>query len=224
METYNPEVKRHFTQALIIIQQQIKTAQEKLMIQAMAKLNEISWCNSDLVMLILGTYLPLNKRSIELNWNHYLVTLNKEQKDAVECSLSEKIWFMWSLPDMSIKDIAPENIYNYDETNVTDDPGKKKVIAKRGVKYVDYVQNASKAAISLMFCGSASGTMLPPYVVYRSTHLWATWCSGGPPGSRYNQTKNGWFDALVFQDWFESLFLPHVRRLQVHSAHSGEGR
>uniref|UniRef100_A0A915I3E1 Uncharacterized protein n=1 Tax=Romanomermis culicivorax TaxID=13658 RepID=A0A915I3E1_ROMCU len=72
--------------------------QDRLMIQAIAKLNEISWCNIDLMMLILGTYLPLNKQSIELNWNHYLVTPNKEQKDAVECSLSEKIWFIWSLP------------------------------------------------------------------------------------------------------------------------------
>uniref|UniRef100_A0A915JR68 Uncharacterized protein n=1 Tax=Romanomermis culicivorax TaxID=13658 RepID=A0A915JR68_ROMCU len=72
---------------------------DRLMIQAMAKLDEISWCNSDLMKLILGTYLPLNKRSIELNWNHYLVTPNKEQKDAMEHSLSENIWFMWGLPD-----------------------------------------------------------------------------------------------------------------------------
>ena len=31
-----------------------------------------------------------------------------------------------------IKDIPPENIYNYDETNITDDPGAKLVITQRG--------------------------------------------------------------------------------------------
>ena len=31
-----------------------------------------------------------------------------------------------------IKDIPPENIFNYDETNITDDPGAKLVITRRG--------------------------------------------------------------------------------------------
>lgn len=34
-----------------------------------------------------------------------------------------------------LKDVPPQNIVNYDETNLRDDPGKKKVIVKRGCKY-----------------------------------------------------------------------------------------
>ena len=32
-------------------------------------------------------------------------------------------------------------------------------------------------------------------------------------GARYNRSKSGWFDAVTFKDWFEKLFVPHVRRL-----------
>uniref|UniRef100_A0A6P7EXJ6 Uncharacterized protein LOC114324281 n=1 Tax=Diabrotica virgifera virgifera TaxID=50390 RepID=A0A6P7EXJ6_DIAVI len=35
----------------------------------------------------------------------------------------------------TLKDVPPENIFNYDESNVSDDPGKKLGVYKRGVKY-----------------------------------------------------------------------------------------
>jgi len=64
-----------------------------------------------------------------------------------------------------------------------------------------------------MFCGSASGVVLPPYVVYRADNLWNTWTGGGPVKARYNRSSSGWFDACIFTDWFEHLFLPAVRSL-----------
>ncbi|CAH2019297.1 unnamed protein product [Acanthoscelides obtectus] len=34
-----------------------------------------------------------------------------------------------------LKDVPPSNVWNFDETNLTDDPGKKKVLVKKGTKY-----------------------------------------------------------------------------------------
>ena len=34
--------------------------------------------------------------------------------------------------EQSLNEILPENVFNYDETNVTDDPGSKTVIVRRG--------------------------------------------------------------------------------------------
>ena len=82
-----------------------------------------------------------------------------------------------------------DNIINYDETNLSDDPGTKKCIFKRGVKYPERVINFSKGNISLLFSGSASGELLPTYVCYKSQHLWDTWCTGGPPQTRYGRSK-----------------------------------
>lgn len=88
-----------------------------------------------------------------------------------------------TLPDGST--IPPERIFNYDETNLSDDPGVKRCIFKRGVKYPERVRDSSKACTSLMFCGSAAGQMLPPYVVYKSIHLYDTCMAGGPANTRY---------------------------------------
>lgn len=107
--------------------------------------------------------------------------------------------------------VAPENIWNFDETNLTDEPGNKRVITKRGCKYPERIINATKTATSLMLCGNAAGRVLPPYVVYKADSLWSTWTNNGPPKTRYNRTKSGWFDAVTFEDWFYSQLLPELK-------------
>lgn len=63
-----------------------------------------------------------------------------------------------------------------------------------------------------MFCGSAAGKIIPPYVVYKAEKIWLTWMEGGPPNTRYNRSKSGWFDATIFTDWFLNLFVPYVKK------------
>lgn len=118
-----------------------------------------------------------------------------------------------TLQDMNGEFIQPENIFNYDETNLSDDPGTKLCIFKRRVKYAERIKDSSKSSISVMFCGSASGHVLPPYVVYKAEHLWQSWIDGGPPHTRYNRSKSGWFDSVIFNDWFVNLFVPYVKRM-----------
>ncbi|XP_064617323.1 uncharacterized protein LOC135481430 [Liolophura sinensis] len=96
--------------------------------------------------------------------------------------------------------IPPTHIFNYDETNLADDPGIKKCIFKRGVKYPERIRNSTKASTSVMFCGSAAGEMLPIYVVYKAEHIWSTWTEGTPTNTRYNRSKSGWFDSHHFSD------------------------
>ena len=68
--------------------------------------------------------------------------------------------------------------------------------------------DSSKSSTSVMFCGSAYGRVLAPYVVYKSGHLWDQWIIGGPKNTRYNRSKSGWFDGTCFLDWFFSCFIP----------------
>ena len=54
-----------------------------------------------------------------------------------------------------LRDVDPSQIYNYDETNFTDDPSRKKCIVRPGVKRLERLSAFSKQAFSVMFCGSA---------------------------------------------------------------------
>ncbi|KAK3774888.1 hypothetical protein RRG08_007247 [Elysia crispata] len=114
----------------------------------------------------------------------------------------------------SLKDVPPIHIVNYDETNLTDDPGRRKMIFKRGVRYPERIINSTKSSTSLMLVGTASGTVLPLYVVYKAENLWSTWTGGGPKGCRFNRSKSGWFDHICFNDWFHTVALPYCSRLE----------
>jgi hypothetical protein len=114
----------------------------------------------------------------------------------------------------TVKDIPPSNIFNYDETNLQDNPGCVKAIFKKGTKYAEHVRNHSKSAISVMFCGSATGQLLPPYVVYKGQNVYEAWCVGGIKGSAYSSTPSGWFDGFTFKDWFVKIFLQASRKLE----------
>ena len=92
---------------------------------------------------------------------------------------------------ITVQGVPPDRIYNYDETNVTDDPGVRKVVVKRGCKYPEMIMNSSKASISLMICGNAVGEVLPPYVVYKAGKMWDNWRENGPKGTRYNNSSSG---------------------------------
>lgn len=112
----------------------------------------------------------------------------------------------------AIENVPPENVINYDETNFSDDPGKIKVITKRGSKHCDRVMDTSKTNISVMVAVAASGTLLPAYIVYKALHLYPTWIENGPPGAVYNRSKNGWFDQFTFEDWFHKIALPYFSK------------
>lgn len=109
-----------------------------------------------------------------------------------------------------LENAAPSNIFNFDETNLTDDPGAKKVLVPRGMKRVERVQEHSRTSVSIMFCGAASGQLLPPMVVYKSGHLYENWTKGGPDGTVYGTSKSGWFDMVLFERWFFEVMLPYI--------------
>lgn len=80
----------------------------------------------------------------------------------------------------TLREVPPGNIVNYDETNLTDDPGREKVYVARGNKHARRILDTSKSSTSLMFAGSADGVMLPVYVVYQAKHIYPEWILGGP--------------------------------------------
>ncbi|XP_074037924.1 uncharacterized protein [Leptinotarsa decemlineata] len=115
--------------------------------------------------------------------------------------------------ESTLKNVEPTHIVNYDETNLTDDPGKQKVLCRRGSKRVEIIQDFSKSSTSIMMAITASGHLLPPYVIYKAVHLSPTWIEGGPQGTIYNRTKSGWFDGPTFEHWFDEILLPYFKNL-----------
>ena len=53
--------------------------------------------------------------------------------------------------ELSLEGIPATHIFNYDETNITDDPGAKHVVVRRGRKRVERKTQHLKSLISVMF-------------------------------------------------------------------------
>ena len=104
--------------------------------------------------------------------------------------------------------IPPDCVFSYDETNLGDDPGRKKCLMKQGTKYLERILNKSKSWTSLMFCDTATEQILPVYVVYKALSVYQGWMERGPPNARYSSSKSVWFDNDTFEDWFIKVFLP----------------
>ncbi len=64
-----------------------------------------------------------------------------------------------------------------------------------------------------MFAGSASGVLLPPYIVYKAKDVYETWKENGLQGAVYDATPTGWFNMPIFEKWFFSIAVPYFRRL-----------
>lgn len=74
---------------------------------------------------------------------------------------------------------------------LSDEIGYAKVLVHRHTVNAYRTQGGSggKSYISVMFCASATGTLLAPYVVYKSKRLYQEWCLGGPVGTGYNNSN-----------------------------------
>ncbi|CAF4627833.1 unnamed protein product [Rotaria sp. Silwood2] len=70
-----------------------------------------------------------------------------------------------------------------------------------------------KSFTSALVCASATGEILPPFVVYRSKRLFQEWCLGAPPNTGFSNTESGWMEKTVFYDWFKEMFLEITKNL-----------
>ncbi|KAJ8890504.1 hypothetical protein PR048_010013 [Dryococelus australis] len=81
------------------------------------------------------------------------------------------------------------------------------------MKYPEQIMNSCKSSMSAMFATAGNGVILPPYVVYRTQHLYQNWTEEGPTDARYNQAKSGLFDCYCFEDWVQTIATLYLRRL-----------
>lgn len=149
----------------------------------------------------------LNRHRLKLT----IRTTQNIKKVRAEKGLQEMEQFFDNLRE-TLKNVPPSNILNFDETNLSDNPGTSKCVFRRGVKHPERILNNTKSCISVMFTASAAGTCLPVYVVYKSTNLYSEWLEGGPDGTRYSCSKSGWFDTASFEDYFNTIIVPWAKQ------------
>ena len=120
----------------------------------------------------------------------------------------------------------PEAVYNMDETGVPLEPRPPKVVAKKGQKKVRYCTSGTKAQITVLGCGSATGQIIPPFIIFAAKQINPLWTKNEVSGSSYAVSDKGWVDQELFKFWLKEHFLtnaiahrPLLLLLDGHSSH-----
>lgn len=129
-------------------------------------------------------------------------------KDVAKCFFD-----MWEqvLDENNLRD-APHRIFNCDETGLNTDPTKCKVYTKKGSKDV-YMEtpNCGKVMYTVLFCASATGSFMPPLVVYKGKVFMDAWASNGPRNAAYSVSESGYMHDANFEQWFINVFVAETK-------------
>ncbi|XP_065670926.1 uncharacterized protein LOC136089130 [Hydra vulgaris] len=108
--------------------------------------------------------------------------------------------------------IVPSSIYNLDETGLSSNHLTKRVfVHPKSKDAYELAGSSGKAMYSVLFCVSADGRYLPPFVVFKGEgYLYSKWVENGPPGCAFGATASGWMQDFLFENWFVEHFIPFV--------------
>ena len=109
----------------------------------------------------------------------------------------------------------PSQIYNTDETGVNIVHKPSKVIAQMGRCNVPALTTADKGKThTILACVSASGQVLPPFMVYpQKRPVPEIMREGCYPNTSFQVSDNGWITKELFFEWFK-LFVQMIPSLR----------
>ena len=120
------------------------------------------------------------------------------------------------LEEVKIADASDlaSRLWNADETGFSLAIASGQILAKRGSRDVHETGGGTgREYVTVLGCGSADGSRISPYILYKGVHLYKRWTVGGLGGTLYSVSKSGWMEADNFIQWFLKLFVPLVNHL-----------
>ena len=104
----------------------------------------------------------------------------------------------------------PMQIYNIDEVGVSIVHKPGKVITELGRRCVWSVTSAEKGKNhTILACVSASGFVLPPFMIYPRKRVTENIKENAFPGTNFNCSDSGWVNADLYLEWFK-FFLSSI--------------
>lgn len=107
---------------------------------------------------------------------------------------------------------TPNNIYNVDETGITVVPGKMpEILSRKGKRHIAVATSAERGStITCVMSMNASGTFVPPMMIFPRKRDSQLLMRGAPPGAIHACHPSGWIQIDLFTKWFKH-FLRFVK-------------
>ncbi|CAG4950882.1 unnamed protein product [Colias eurytheme] len=108
----------------------------------------------------------------------------------------------------------PSQVWNLDETSVSLDPSKTKVVGKMGKASSRTTFGTGKENITVLTAVNANGAKLTPLIVFKGKYVWNQWIADvkNEYGFElaYAASKKGWMETDIFRNYMEKVFIPNL--------------
>ena len=165
-------------------------------------------------------------QTVGINWIYKFTNRHKELKSRysrrynyqrAKCEDPRVIqpWFDLVRRTIDENGIQPEDIYNFDETGFAMGLiATSKVITRAGYYgRRSLLQPGNREWVTSIECASATGFVLPPCIIFKSTtYQQYAWFDDIPDDWRIEISQNGWTTDDISLRWLEKLFIPATNR------------
>lgn len=129
------------------------------------------------------------------------------------------------LNDLELHDL-PQQIWNLDETSLSMDPYKTKVVGARGAACSRVTSGPGRENITILSAVNAVGDKAPPLIVFKGKNVWDQWMADPDGGTdlAYAASSNGWMETDIFVNFIRKTLIPAVGGLRpvllIYDGHS----
>ena len=112
---------------------------------------------------------------------------------------------------ISDSNIAPDKIFNMDETGMSTVQRSQKIITQKGVKQVEKISSAERGkTVTAICCMNSSGFYVLPIFIFPRKRLAVALMNDAPQGAKGCTTNSGWTEGQIFYEWLVH-FQNHVK-------------
>ncbi|XP_072395041.1 uncharacterized protein [Diabrotica undecimpunctata] len=114
--------------------------------------------------------------------------------------------FYQLLDDLYVKnEFTPDRIYNIDESGISVVQSKiPKVIGLKGKRQIAALTSGERGAlITIVACMNATGSFVPPLVIFPRKNMSEQLKKGAPSGTIFAVHPSGWIQINAFTQWFK---------------------
>ena len=98
--------------------------------------------------------------------------------------------------------IAPDKIFNMDETGISTVQKSSKINAQKGVKQVGKISSAERGkTVTAVCCVNSIDCCVPPIFIFSRKRLAPALMNDAPQGAKGFTTDSGWTDRKIFYEW-----------------------
>lgn len=102
-------------------------------------------------------------------------------------------------------------IYNVDETGINTVHTPAKIIGLRGTRAIHSKTSGDRGEnVTAVICASASGSYIPPMIIFKGQRLNRGLVANAPPGALFATSKSSFIDRELFEHWFKYHFMKYL--------------